>query len=263
MADRHGRSRLADACVAVAVAAVAAVVARYVDVAPSGRLPPLARQAPAWLGLIAYGCAIAQLATWVVGRWVSPDATAGALARVVAWLAMVLVAACRADSDRRADWAAAFAALNVIGLSLPAWPLPGGVLLDASLMRRLPQLVAARLAARIGVTAALLVPGLLLLATREWSDPPALVALSGAALALVAAARRSVANAFVLELELQARRGDSELSDDLRRELLARPPAPDLERRRPLAPEQFRAFRGACEAAYLRVVRRTPARAEA
>jgi hypothetical protein len=262
MAGRFGRPELVDSGIALAVALVAAVVARSVQEMPNGRLPSLAAVAPYWLPLVAWGWVVAELAVWPVRRWMGRGAAEAATARLVAWLAMTLVAAVRADSDPRAEGPAALAALTFVGLVLPVRPLPGGVLLEASLARRLPQLVAARLAARIGFTAALLVPGVLLLASKVRTDAASATVLCAAAVALLVATRHAASEALVLELALQARRDGSELPRDLRRELLAQPLPPQLGPRRPLAPEQFRLFRGACERAWARRRRRAPARAE-
>ncbi len=256
MAGRFGRPELLDSGIALAVALVAAVVARSVHETPGGQLPSLVASAPYWLPLVAWGCVVAELAVWPVRRWMGRGAAEAATARLVAWLVLTLVAALRARSDPRAAGPAALAALTFVGLVLPVRPLPGGVLLEASLARRLPQLVAARLAARIAFTAALLVPGALLLASKVRTDAVSTTVLCAAAVALLVATRHAASDALVLELALQARRDGSELPRDLRRELLAEPLPPQLGPRRPLAPEQFRLFRGACERAWARRRRR-------
>ena len=261
MAGRKIHPSIVEFAIALGVALAAAVLARSAHETPAGRTPPHAWSPVSWLLLVAYGSAIAELAVWPVRRWRRGGAAERAAARLVAWLAMTLVAAVRANSDRRAEGSAMLAALTFVGLVLPVRPLPGGVLLDASLARRLPQLVAARLAARIGFTAALLIPGALLLASKIRADTPSTVVLIAAALALAISARRAAVDALVLELALQARRDGSGIEKGLRRELLAQPLPPELGRRRPLAPEQFHAFRHACEKAYRR--RRAPARTPA
>ena len=180
---------------------------------------------------------------------------AAALARLVLALAATLAfsacsAAAAAGGD--SDSLACFAALWFVLLALPAAPMAGGRMLEAELARRMPQLVAARLAARIGFTAALVGPAVLALLPRVRSDRPALVALLAATLFLVLGVLRARDDAFVRELRLQARRDDGGLPSKLRDELLATPLSPDVAALRPLSTEQFRAFRASCERLYAR-----------
>ena len=185
---------------------------------------------------------------------------AAALARLgvalAATLALSAVSAGSAASSASAgaggsvvEGLACFAALWLVLLALPAAPMAGGRLLEAELARRMPQLVAARLAARLGFAAALAGPAVLLLLPRVRADRPALLALAFLALLLIGGVRRARDVALVRELGLQARRDGGELAPTLRAALLAVPLDPDVAALRPLSAEQFRPFRAACEGA--------------
>jgi hypothetical protein len=175
-----------------------------------------------------------------------------ALTRLVVALAATLSLSAWSISAGASEGKACFAALALVLLALPAAPMAGGRLLEAELARRMPQLVAARLAARIGFSAALVAPAVLALLPRVRADRPALATLLAVALLLVLGVRRARDDAFVRELRLQARRADGGLPSKLRDELLATPLAPDVAALCPLSAEQFRAFRASCERLYAR-----------
>jgi len=243
---------VADTVGAVVVAAAAVVVARAARLAAAaGRegFVAVALVALALFALVeiaaAFGHAFATTGPLARRR-------GDALARLGASLALTLALSASAGGGDGRD--ACLAALLFVLLALPAAPMALARLLEAQLARQLPQLVAARLAARVGVTAALAGPAALLLLQKVRADLPAVATLALVALFLLAGSWRARDDAFVRELRLQARRSDSRLAPELRAELLAAPLAAEVAALCPLTPAQFEAFRAACERRYARRV---------
>jgi hypothetical protein len=253
--QRRGAESLTSLAV-VAATVAAAVVARAARPAAAAAEPVNATDAAVRLALVAVALGVlvevaAAFARRIAarGRW--KRAPAAALARLGASLAAALVLS-SAGAGSFAAQAACLAALLFVALALPAAPLPGARLLEAALAARMPQLVAARLAGRVGFTAALVGPAALLGLQKVRADLPSRAVVAAGALLLLAGVRRARAAAFVRELRLQARRPATELAAELRAELLAVPLEPEVELLEPLSPAQFRAFRDDCERCYSR-----------
>lgn len=250
MAIRHAPRRGllgSDSLGAAAAALVAALVTRAALPAVAGAIGPT-------LLVAAGACAALEVAAALVRARVAAREAPGPLARsraaALARLGVALAAtmvASALSAGGGSERAACFSALLFVLLALPAAPMAGGRLLEALLARRSPQLVAARLAGRLGFTAALAGPGALLLLPGVRADDASLAALPALALLLIGGVRRARDDAFARELALQARRDESGLSEELRAELLATPLDPDVATLRPLSAEQFLAFRAELE----------------
>lgn len=202
---------------------------------------PKAAGADATLLLLASGLLAAiEVAAALARRRAGPGplarSRAGALARLAVALAALLAASgLSSTAGAGGERGPCLAALLLVLLLLPAAPLAGARLLEAELARRMPQLVAGRLVARLGTTAALAVPAALLLLPRVRADAAALAASVVLPLFLLGGVRRARDDAFVRELDLQARRAGAGRSEEPRDAL------------RPLTPEQFQSFRDECE----------------
>jgi hypothetical protein len=232
-----------DSLGAAAAAASAALVTRAALPQAAGADGPLL--------LVGAGLfAAVEVAAALVRRRAGPGPLARSSAAARARLAVALTALLSASGLSAAGLgarSACLAALLLVLLVLPAAPLAGARLLEAELARRMPQLVAGRLVSRVGLPAALAVPAALLLLPRVRADLPAVVALVVLSLFLLGGVRRACDDAFVRELDLQARRDGVGLAPEPRDARLVGPSEPESPALRPLTPEQFRSFRDECE----------------